>query len=371
MRLLFVIDSFGSGGAQRQMINLAIGLARRQHSVEFFIYHPQYRHFAQVIEDAAIPVHIFHKTQRYSLAVVLALRALIQRGNYDIVLAFLDTPSLYAELAMLGTQSTALVVSERYMFPPGKLSFKKRLMQQCHSMADRITVNSYHQRQRMIEEFPWMQNRITTIYNGVDLDRFLPDPLNEETEHASVSLLAVGTVVRKKNPVALAQALVHCRRQLGIMPTIKWAGKQDKSPDGLQTLAYTNDILKENGLQSCWDWIGEQGDIPGLLRKHDALVHPAYFEGLPNAICEALACGRPVLASQVGDHSRLVSQGVTGFLFDPEDPTSIARAIAEFASLTSAARAVMGKRAREFAETHLSLARYVDTYENLFINLTQ
>ena len=72
-----------------------------------------------------------------------------------------------------------------------------------------------------------------------------------------------------------------------------------------------------------WRWLGEESDIPGLLREHHALIHPSLYEGLPNVVCEALAAGMPVLVSNVCDHPLLVADGERGFLFDPADPGSI------------------------------------------------
>jgi glycosyltransferase involved in cell wall biosynthesis len=69
------------------------------------------------------------------------------------------------------------------------------------------------------------------------------------------------------------------------------------------------------------------------MQRHDALIHPSLYEGLPNAVCEALAAGLPVLISNVCDHPLLVVEGERGFLFDPSDPLSIAMSIERAAAL--------------------------------------
>jgi glycosyltransferase involved in cell wall biosynthesis len=147
---------------------------------------------------------------------------------------------------------------------------------------------------------------------------------------------------------------------------INWIGTKQVSGDGLRPTQQTNDYLKENGLSENWEWLGERTDIPQMLASHDALIHPSYFEGLPNVVCEALACGRPVLASRVCDHSILVQENSTGYLFNPGSPEEIAQSIFKFSQLGVSAREVMGQTARAFAVQNLSLNRYVDEYENLF-----
>ena len=86
-------------------------------------------------------------------------------------------------------------------------------------------------------------------------------------------------------------------------------------------------------------------------------------------VCEALACGRPVILSNTLDHPRLVQDGQSGFLFDWRDPSDLAEKIRRFNELSYGERANLGKKGRQFAEAHLSMDRYVDEYESLFMNL--
>jgi len=106
-----------------------------------------------------------------------------------------------------------------------------------------------------------------------------------------------------------------------------------------------------------------------LLRRHDALIHPSFYEGLPNVVCEALATGIPVLASAVCDHPLLVAEGERGFLFDPESPQSIAAAITRFTALSVADRRRFSRNAREYAEANLGVEKMVGAYESLFMQL--
>jgi glycosyltransferase involved in cell wall biosynthesis len=101
------------------------------------------------------------------------------------------------------------------------------------------------------------------------------------------------------------------------------------------------------------------------MRSHDALIHPAYFEGLPNSVCEALASGLPVLISNTLDHPLLVQDGVSGLLFDPYSPVAIANAIQCFAKLDDTERCKMSQSARLYAEKELSLDKCVEKYEHL------
>ena len=358
MKLLLVIDSLGSGGAQRQLVTLAQGFSQLNHIVEVFVYHPQLDHFNADLESVGIRIHSCQRRGRSPLHVISCLRRILREGNYDVCLAFLIAASLYAELACLGLRNTKLIVSERFMYPPGRMPSSLFLLQQAHRLADHITVNSHHQRQRMTDRFPWMSRMISTIYNGVDLTRF--NAPYTRNDNSIVRLLSLGSVVPKKNAHNLIDALSLVHKE-GKNIIISWAGKVSDVP-------YYEDCvtkIRSKGLLDHWEWLGEKKDIPNLLKEYDAVIHPSFFEGLPNAICEALATSRPVLASNVCDHSILVADGIRGFLFEPDDPQSIASAIRRFAELSVSERLTMSTSARDFAESKLSNHRLVAEYAKL------
>jgi glycosyltransferase involved in cell wall biosynthesis len=365
MKLLFVIDSLGSGGAQRQMTQLAIGLKSKGHSVNLFEYYPEHNHFERSLVDAGIPIIKAEKSHRFSLSVVRHLDGQIRSGHYDCVLAYLNTPIFYAETVSLFHFGLPLVVSVRSAFP-SRLGLKIWLLQQMHRLAHHIVVNSHHQRIRMEMQFKWMRSKISTICNGVDLAIFKP---GEQPALGGLRLLCLGSVTGNKNPVNLVRAIARCRDDYGFLPTVDWAGKFMFSRDSRRVFAEANRVINSLDLNGSWHWLGERNDVPGLITTHHALVNTSFSEGLPNAVCEALACGRPVLASNVCDHPRLVHDGRTGYLFDPGSPESIAGAIQKLAMLSPLDRQEMSKEARRFAAAELSLDGFVDAYDLLFTQL--
>jgi GalNAc-alpha-(1->4)-GalNAc-alpha-(1->3)-diNAcBac-PP-undecaprenol alpha-1,4-N-acetyl-D-galactosaminyltransferase len=373
MNLLFVIDSLGSGGAQRQMVNLAVGLNAHGHRVDFYVYYPQHRHFASQLQDSGLKVHGFKKQGRYDWRPVSHLRQLMRIGEYDLALAFLATPAFYLELAALGTK-IPVVVSERSVYVAQKLGIRSWFLQQLHRLSNHITVNSHHQFKNMAHMFPWMRPKLSVIYNGIDLNIFYPDHRHTTVmrRNKPFRFLAIGSVLPNKNPFALAQAFVNLmslQPELVDQIAISWAGKITDDFMSQREFARTNALLQEEGLQESWYWLGERSDVPELLRSADALIHPAFYEGLPNAICEALASGLPVLASNIGDHPRLIEDGKTGFLFSAQDPESISHAICKFCNLSKAVRKQMSMNARCSAEEALSMEQFVLAYENLFTQL--
>jgi glycosyltransferase involved in cell wall biosynthesis len=174
-KLLFVIDNLSTGGAQRQLINLATGLNRRNHQIDIFCYAPG-DILAQPLYEAGIPVHWHFKRNRYSPDVIIALRRLIIKERYDIVLSFLTTPNFYAIVSghLLNTHHIPVIVSERFYDLPKGGSKLERFVRQFYRLAAQVVVNSHHQRINLAQKYSWLQSRLSTIFNGYDLEVFKP-----------------------------------------------------------------------------------------------------------------------------------------------------------------------------------------------------
>jgi glycosyltransferase involved in cell wall biosynthesis len=367
MKILFVIDHLGSGGAQRQMVTLAVELKKRGHTVEFFIYYPTHNHFRSELDSIEIKIHESIKYSRYSFSVIRSLHRIMQIGNYDLVLSFLGTPNFYCELAKLRRLNVPIVISIRNTYPFGRITLWRSVKEQFHRVATHITVNSHHQRVLMEHRYPWIRSKISTIYNSVDMSRFQPTEFVKKGNN--IELLALGTTRHLKNMNGIAQALNICIKKYGISPTIRWAGKESHAKIDKRSHSETKGYIIRHGLDKHWEWLGERADVSQLLARHHGLILGSFYEGLPNAICEALASGRPVLASDVGDHSLLVQEGKTGFLFNPYNSEKIAAKIHAFSKLSEEEWQIMSKNARKYAQEYLSTDVGVTAYENLFSSL--
>ena len=365
MKLLFVIDTLDTGGAQRQMVNLAIGLKRRKHLVEFFCYAPG-DILAQPLDEAGIIVHWHFKRSRFSFEVILALKEIINLNNYDLVLAFLPTPNFYAIIAgrLFSRPRRPVVVSERRCDLPQGASPIERFVRRFYRIANHVTTNSHQQRVNLVSKYPWMENHLSTIYNGLDLNVFVPTTI--EPENDPLHLLTISGIAPHKNGLCLVRALHILRKRDSLYPKIDWIGKL---PMGGKESVYLNEVnqaIHDYGLTQQWQWLNQRSDIVYQLHKHDVLVHPSYIEGLPNAVCEALACARPVIVGNIPENSILVQNGKSGFLFDYNDPSDLADKIKILSLLSPVDRTKIGQIGRKYAENNLSMNSLAVQYECLF-----
>jgi glycosyltransferase involved in cell wall biosynthesis len=368
LRVLLVIDNLGSGGAQRQLVNLALGLQARGHHAEVFCYTPG-NFFSTQLEAARIPVHIYAKSKRTLLGVVWNLRQLIRRGRFDATIAFLDGPNTYLLLATLGLRTRPkVIVSERFYDPPEGVGWRQKVPRFLYRFADHITTNSHHQRETLERKLPHIVGRTSTIYNGVDLTIFHP---REKALPASpLRLLAIASISPYKNGLCLIQALDILNKVHALRPCVSWVGVHSMVGERGNYIALMQRAITEFHLEDQWEWLYERNDIPKLMSSFHALVHPSYGEGLPNVVCEALSSGLPVIISDTLDHPKLVEHDVSGYLFDWRDPQDLARWIKAMHDLPCEERTSMGLKGRAFAEEHLALSVFVEQYERLFLSLT-
>jgi glycosyltransferase involved in cell wall biosynthesis len=369
MNLVFVIDNLSTGGAQRQLINLSLGLTQRGHHVEIFCYAPGDL-LAPPLIDANIPIHWMVKQSRFSSDVILALRRLIHRNKPDLVLSFMTTPNFYAILAGLSMLPGRLpvVVSERFCDLPQGVSRLERGIRQFYRFSAHVVTNSHHQRINLQNRYPWLLDRISTIYNGYDLDYFRA--AENEPNNNPLRILTIASVSPYKNGLCLIEALNVLRQSDGFLPKVDWIGQRVMRGERLEYLQKMETAIAAYGLQPQWQWRDQRTDIVDQLHQHDVLVHPSYGEGLPNVVCEAMSCARPVILSDILDHAQLVTHGENGFLFNHLDPKDLAEKILHFNELSIEERKKMGQAGRRFAEANLSRDRLVDEYERLFIDVT-
>ena len=365
MKILCLIDHFGSGGAQRQMVNLACGLKSKGHQVEMFIYYPEFDFFRSIIQKAGIPIHEEPNIGRLPFKIVYSLVRLLREKGFDGIISFLGTPNVYAELASIFSPSTMLIVSERSSYRAGGSRFRMLVHKALNCLADVVVSNSYSQSD-WISQSPWLKNKSKTIYNGYPL-KFL-GLRKERTFYPSLKFLVVSRVGVEKNGLCLVEAMRIFFNKHGYVPDLNWAGKEDISVAGQKYCRKLHELLDNHPeIKNHFVFLGERDDIPQLLKQHRCLILPSLYEGLPNVICEAFIASRPVLASNVCDNSLLVEEGKRGFLFDPTDPQALADTIERFISLTQKEWYQLSINARDYAEEHLSIDRMVNEYETLLL----
>ena len=372
MKIVCMINSLGSGGAQRQICMLAVLLKQRGYDVVMYIcykdgfYEDDF--FRPFLINNGISVYNYKHTRLF-LGVCVIKKA-FKKYNPDIVVSYLNGPNLLAELASLFFRKYALVVSERNLDLPGQ-NRNRSIRFFCHRIADVVVPNAYAQQEYIDKAAPWLSYKTQTIVNCVDIEKFDTQNISVEKDDDTIRVVVLGRFSEQKNPVVLVKAM-GLVRQLSPQSkiVIDWYGNRffvDGKPT-VNSNIYLEVVDEINNLNLNDHFILHEpvSNPVDLYRKATVVCLPSLYEGCANVICEALASGKPVLASRVSDNIRMVIEGENGFLFDPEDPEEIANVLIKFSKFSSELREKMCIKSRALAVEMLSPDRFVQEYIDLF-----
>ena len=215
------------------------------------------------------------------------------------------------------------------------------------------------------------EKRITQIYNGVDTQRFCPDPAKPRAwlppAFRDPGLTLIGTVGRI-HPVKDQAILLHALARLFAQaPALRETLRLLIVGDG-PLLAELKALAGQLNIDEVTCFPGAMGDVPQALRALDVYVQPSLNEGISNTILEAMACGLPVIATGVGGNLELVEDGAWGRFFAPRDVAALGELLLKYVRDVPL-RAAHSSAARHIAVERFSLdamvARYAQTYDQV------
>ena len=353
-RIYFLIDSLVSGGAQRQLVGLAALLKERGYDVLVAYYHPLhfYRPFLERagVDSLLIPDAVSPRKR------VLRVAQSIRRYRPDVVVSFLDTPNIITCALRAMGMRFRLIAGERNTTQA--VTLRERIKCNLMRRADAIVPNSFSQENFLKSRFPALAPKITTITNFVDTDAFSPAPA-EPDGAGPLRMLVVGRITAQKNVGRFLQAVRQLRDE-GTPFTVDWYGYRgnDFRPEW-------DSYIARNSLGGVFRFHDPDADIVNRYRESHVFCLPSLYEGFPNVVCEAMACGLPVVCSRVCDNPMIVADGSNGFLFDPLSPDDMAAKLRRMITLPAAERRAMGLRSRQIALDKFSSTTFTEKYEAL------
>ena len=187
-----------------------------------------------------------------------------------------------------------------------------------------------------------------------DLEKFRPSPSG--VKEGPFTVITAARLDRRKNAIGLIKAAALCP---GIR--FEWYGESPGSAYSARCRA----LIDALDLQDRFFIYQPSTSPEKLYRKGQLFCLPSFYEGTPNALAEALACGLPAAVSAVSDNSLYVHEGKNGVLFDPKDPRSIASAIQNMASLSEDALREAGQESRRTAEKAFGKEQFLQRYSEL------
>jgi glycosyltransferase involved in cell wall biosynthesis len=331
VNILLVARSLGIGGAERQITALALGLADRGHAVTVAVFYEE-GHFLTELRKANVNVISLGKTRRWDLlAFVRRFRQLVRQIDPSVVYSFLTTPNVAAVLAttlmrrpipriVWGSRASDVQLA-RYGTFERITGFAERVLS---SRADAIVCNAWAGLNHLASR-GFNEALLHVVWNGVDSSAFVPDIEAGQRMRSRWGidrhLRIVGVVGRldpmKDHETFLRSAAALCTRRDDVRFVMVGAGP---------LRMHLEDRSSQLGLREKVLWLGGYTDMRSVYNALDVLCLPsAWGEGFPNVIGEAMACGVPVVTTDVGDAAIIV--GDLGLVVPPGDVAALSSSI--------------------------------------------
>lgn len=369
LKVAYVIGSLDVGGTEGQLLDLASALDPDR-------FEPVVLCLAEVaalakrvspavrVESIPLrglrpwrqPLTLLARTHRF----VQALR----QERPDVVHGFLFHGYVLGGLAAWVLGLPVVVASRRSLghFKRGKPHYAL-LERVVNPLTDLLIANSESVRDDVIRREGVPLDKVLVIHNGLDLRRFDVPPhpeLQRELGPARPLVAVVANLIRYKGHRFFLEA---------------WATALRQWPSAVALLVGDGPLrgeleatVRSLGLGRSVRFLGTRHDVPAVLALADLVVHPSLQEGFSNAILEAMAAGRPVVATAVGGNPEAVRHEETGLLVPPADSAALARAMGRLLADPATARA-FGAAARKRVVAYFELSRMARQYEAVYEQL--
>ncbi len=371
IRVLYLIDSLASGGAQRQLTTLLTALDRRVVKPTVAVYRT-FWHFRPDLQRIGVPIRLIGNMGARDPRVTLRLARLMRLGKFDLVHSYLRTPGLLTRAVSMISPNTRTIISQRNTNLDESwwgFILERLLAHRGDAMITNAEAIKVHVEQLIAK---W-RGRIHVIPNGIAFTDLAEDMRCRARDFraryvATDDQILVGVVARlapQKDPFLLLDALQRLPEKILSRLRIVWVG----STRNRSLLTSVTDKIRQAKLSDSFFLVPEMREIRIVYHSIDALALASRYEGFPNAVLESFAEGKPVIASDVGDVRALVENEKNGWLVPPGDPEALASAIENMVKAGPTRRATMGKAGFDKVQRNYSSDKLAERTLNVYKKL--
>jgi glycosyltransferase involved in cell wall biosynthesis len=365
MRVLMVIDSLRLGGAERVLATLSATAPAAGFRFEVAVLSAPGSHrsvMEPVLADAGVPIRYLSIGRLADPRALPRLAGAIRASGCEVVHAHLeDSATLVPPAARIVGRRT--VCSFHHVVVPlaRREEIKERLAVAVANRSGGVVFVSRSSLESFALAYGGPRANWSVVENGVDLDRFTPEPATMPAELAVPAGAPVVTLVgalrrRKGHAVALAA----------------WPAVLDSFPDAHLLMvgdgseqAVLRARAQDLGVGHRVIFAGTRTDVAQLIRASTLVLLPSEHEALPTTLIEAAACGRPVVATDVDGVPEVVMDGETGLLVTPGDEFALAQAVTALLG-DEPRRLRMGARARALAQERFDARRWAERLYEIY-----
>jgi glycosyltransferase involved in cell wall biosynthesis len=353
IRVLQLIESWGPGGAEKVVVDLATRLDLAVFSPLVGLMHTGWLH--DQLREHGIEVVILDNQRAFDSALLWRLVRLIREYQVDLVHSHEFTMNIYGAAAAFLTGKASLATIHGMGYYPNKRRRRAAYRMVAALPNTRLVTVSRFLRDYFCTKTGVNPGKVRTIANGVDLSRFNGLPMRPERDGQRPRIGTLGSIYPVKGQSYLIRAAGRVLRQYpGAVFII--AGKE--TPYKRELLAEAEEL----GIDQNLEFLPFQEDVPSFLHSLDLFVLPSLQETFSIALIEAMAAGLPVVSTRCGGPEELVVANENGYLVPPENDEQLADSILQL--LADSGKACnFGERGRELVVKHFALEKMIMAYQ--------
>lgn len=360
--ILFILPSLGSGGAERQAVTIACLLKKNGYEVSFWCYFEDNFYEKSLVENG---IRVNRKVCNYLRRIHHTTR-FIRKGNFDVVISFMHTPNFLNDFAAMFGKKWRVITSIR--INPTEKMFASRtgkINAWFQRYSDAIVCNAEDSANNYAKFQPKEKEKLTTVYNTVTLGKI--DTSYIPRKNGKTNIVVAATIDHRKNPMGVLSAIELLTPEERQNIHIDWYGRKGGVIGDQTEYEKVVEVIKEKKLEEVIEFHDATSDIANRMNEADCVALFSSLEGLPNAICEGMMIGKPIVMSRVSDYWHLVEEGVNGYLCDWDNVDSIRLALSNIAGVGDEKLLAMGRASKEKAEKMFSqeaiLKKWIDVIE--------
>lgn len=376
MKVLYLINGLGTGGAERSLAEMLPLLRARGVAVTVVCLHSKQEGVSGHVATAGFDVR--YVTAGNTVGRVREVRDLIQSERPDVVHTTIIEANLLGRFAAARTGIPVLTSLVNTSYAPARFAdpnvtaWKLRLVQFADGWTSRHLTGHFHAiteavKHAGVRDLGISPERVTVIPRGRDPKR-VGQPGTERRRRvrnalgisdATEVLINVGRQEFQKGQRDLLEAFgeVALLRSQALLLV---AGRRGHATPELERMVAQSTVLQERVR-----FLGHRDDVPDLLAAADLFVFPSLYEGLGGAVIEAMALGLPIVTSDIPAVQEVTEEGQNAVLVPAADPSSLAKAVMGLLADPDR-RARYGLRSREIYEERFTLDSVVDSMATLY-----
>jgi glycosyltransferase involved in cell wall biosynthesis len=350
IRIAHVVGQMAVGGMEKLLVEFARHTDRSRFDL-CFVSLGDRGSVADEIEALGRPVTAMGEPEGFRPGIILALSNIFRRGRVDVVHTHNGRPLMYGGPAarVAGVRAS---IHTRHGQQHGASARELARFRMATRLVDRVVCVSADA-MRLAAARGVAVEKLRTIVNGIDLTRFA---------YTGPRADGPAVMIGRLSPEKDAQNLI---RAVALAVAEEPRFRLQVAGDGACMTSVVG-LTRELGLSDQVQFLGEVGDVPGLLAGASMFVLPSLTEGISLTLLEAMGRGLPVVATGVGGTPEVVEDGTSGLLVAPGSPAELAAAMLQVYRQPHRAR-LMGLAAHHRASAMFDVRRMVAEYEGVYL----